>query len=202
MKIPIPVTHQQPWLFDLPITNAAQVRNIVGDLAERLTAMLVKGVRFKTNSQCQYCPDVYAKGVYIESKAVGRTKEIFIYEGRLEKDKEFAATRKLIYCIWHHLTETKYCTTKAELLTDVLTNMQCVYLIPFASIRSICRDRPVEVLNTKYKNRRTYGAPDSPMYGSGYRMQIKLLSDYPHVRIPWQMIQAPMVQKILVLNDG
>lgn len=114
-------------------------------------------------------------GGYIESKVVGKSKQAFIYTGRLEKDRAFVkAGYTLWYGILHHLANTKSVQTVEELRRHVLDSIQSVYLIPFPLLSDICSTLKVEPLNSAYYGPAgTQGAVKN--YGSGFRISLKLL---------------------------
>lgn len=165
-------TEHQGLLFDPEILEGQHgvVRNVIGDLAERLTATLVGGVRHKTDCTADYCPDVSAGTNYFESKAVGRSRTAFVYGGRLLKDREFAATRKLTYIIWHHRVLTTEAKSVAELENMALCGLVACYAVPFCEVDRICSAMTPDRLNSKYG-----GSATRPTYGSGYRINLKLL---------------------------
>lgn len=168
-------TSLQGLLWDPPLDDGdhGRVRNVVGALAERLTAELVGGRIHKTDSTASYCPDVSARGVYFESKAVGRSKTAFVYGGRLDKDRQFAASHRLVYVIWHHGADSKLAQTESELEALVLRTMRVLYVVPFAAIDRLCV--VPDKLNSKYG-----GSDSRPEYGSGYRIPLMYLSRWIH----------------------
>jgi hypothetical protein len=163
-------TERQLLLWERPLGNHGDVRCVVGDLAETLTARLVGGARHKTDSRAAYCPDVSANGTYFESKAVGRSRTAFVYGGRLDKDRVFAASHRLVYVIWHHGADSKLAATAEQLVALVLRTMRCVYVVPFGAIDRLCSTIKPDRLNSKYG-----GSDSRPEYGSGYRIRLSLL---------------------------
>lgn len=166
---------RQPLLWDEPLGNHGHIRAVIGNLAEQLTAEYLNGFRHKTVSTCAYCPDV-SRGTppseFFESKAAGLSGQTFIYEGRLVKDRAFAALNPLSYVIWHHRAETKQVSTVGELERLVLRMMRKLYVIPFAEVDAICSRRPIEALNS------AYGGTDRKVYGSGYRIPLGILPSF------------------------
>lgn len=162
----------------MPLGNHGHVRTVIGDLVERLTARLVGGRRHKTQSTADYCPDVSATvagaPVYYESKAAGKSRQTFVYAGRLRKDVDFAASHALWYVVWHHHAETKRAATVGGLESLVLAEMRAAFVVPFARFAEICRGRVEEPLNSKYGS--SQDRPDT--YGSGFRVPIKHLEHY------------------------
>ena len=169
----------QLLIWDPPLGNHGHVRNVIGNLVEDLTAALIDGHRHKTDSRAEYCPDVSADNVYYESKAAGRSRQTFIYSGRLIKDRLFTADYNLKYVIWHHQAETKTAKTVGELERLILRSMRSVYIVPFSSVDTICSALAEEKLNSKY------GGTCRKTYGSGYRISIKLLSEFMIAHLPY-----------------
>lgn len=167
-------TEVQNFLYEEALRGHGHVRTVVGDLMERLTAAMVCGRRHKTQSNVDYCPDVScidSTGVrYFESKAAGMSKQVFIYEGRILKDREFVKQgNRLDYVIWHHLADTKKASTVQELETLLYASLQCVWTVPLVEIDRICSGLTVENLNSNY------GGTDRKTYGSGFRIPLSLL---------------------------
>lgn len=52
--------NEQPLLWEVPLGNHGHSRNVIGQLAEELTAAYVGGRRHKSDSTKDYCPDVSA----------------------------------------------------------------------------------------------------------------------------------------------
>lgn len=165
----------QSTLWDFPIGNHGHVRTVLGDFVEDLTALLLGGKRHKTDSTKDYCPDVSVieRDAYFECKAAGLSKQTFVYEGRVERDRDFAAHHGLFYVIWHHRTETKLARTVNELKQMFLANMQRVYIVPFMVIDDYCRSHTPEKLNSKYGKH-----SDAETYGSGYRINLRDIAEY------------------------
>lgn len=170
-------TDFQSLLFDdyhdVPLTGHGQVRTLLGKWAEWLTVGLFNGKRHKTDSTCDYCPDVSVSGNFIECKAAGRTNQTFVYRGRLDHDWLFARDHPLFYCIWHHATDTKAHATAFSLCREFIATLRGLIVVPFWAFYSIARRRPCEKLNSKY------GSSDSnPTYGAGYRVSFRLLDQW------------------------
>lgn len=167
----------QLTLWDMPLGNHGHVRTVLGDFVEDLTAMLFGGRRHKTDCTKDYCPDVSVveRDLYLECKAAGLSRQTFIYAGRIERDRKFAAHHGLYYAIWHHRARTVLASTVSELQQLFLASMQCIYVVPFAVIDALCKSP--QKLNSKYGHSDT-----NPVYGSGYRIRLQDLT-------PWRLIE-------------
>lgn len=168
----------QSRLWDELLGNHGHCRTVLGDFAESLTAKILRGRRYRTDSRSEYCPDVFALGAWFEVKAAGRTNQTFVYAGRLAKDRTFSASRQLYYVIWHHAAETRTCRTKDDLRRLFLSSLKCIYVVEFAEIDAIAATIPATRLNSKY------GHSDSnPTYGSGYRIPLSRVVARPHLTL-------------------
>jgi len=163
-------------LFDEPLRGHGHVRVVSGNMAETMTAAFTGGTRISTDSRADYCPDVVAeiegRKVFIECKAVGLSNETFVYHGRLEKDRLFAAEHSLMYAIWRHRAATKKCSTVQQLQAAWLTSLEAAYLVPFKDFFDIAIGSGIEKLNSAYGSSRT----QPKMYGSGYRVRLAKLA--------------------------
>jgi len=165
-------------MWDEPLGNHGHCRTVLGDFAETLTAKLLRGKRYRTDSRCAYCPDVFALGAWFEVKAAGRTNQTFVYAGRLEKDRAFSRDRQLYYVVWHHAAETIQARTKDDLRRLFLASLKAIYVIEFAEIDAIAATIPVCRLNSKYGHSDT-----NPAYGAGYRIPLSRIRQRPHLTL-------------------
>lgn len=191
--------HDNPQLrlFDEPLGNHGHVRYILGDFVETLTAELFRGTRHSTGhkqhnnkqrnnsdqQQVYYAPDICcerycfccqnAHYFYLECKATGRSNQFLIYQGRLEKDRIFAETHQLFYCIWHHNTNTLLYSSTQELRDALLSHLRGIYIIPFLAVDEAAKSRRVQKLNSHYGN-----SDGNPVYGCGITMPLSLFNDF------------------------
>jgi hypothetical protein len=163
----------QLTMFDEPLGGHGHIRTLIGDWAEDLTAWFFNGIRRKTDSRCDYCPDVSVSGGFIECKAAGQTRQTFVYSGRLDRDWVFSQSHRLWYCIWHHDVKTKSFDFVSELLRAFIVSLKAVYVVPFWAFYSVARSRPCVRLNSKYG-----GSDKNPTYGAGYRVNLSNLNDW------------------------
>jgi hypothetical protein len=184
MKISAP---KSPWkqaqMFDLPIGNHGHIRTIIGDTVENLTCRVFGGVRHKTQSTADYCPDISIPAarpiLYLECKAAGLSNQTFVYEGRLEKDRIFSKANELLYVIWWHKLATKTIQTEGELRSKLLESFRGLYIIRFKYIDQLAKAIPATPLNSHYGHSDT-----NKLYGSGIRLPLKLFHTVPHTFIP------------------
>lgn len=153
--------------------NHGLIRTVIGNFFEDATAQHVNGARHRTDSRCDYCPDVSNSDSFYEVKAVGRSKQVLIYRGRLQKDLIFASTHKLFYCIWHHSVLTTELETVLELKRSLLNSNPIAYVVPFSEVYRVCKSIEVTPLNSKYG-----GSNSRAQYGSGYRVPISKFKDF------------------------
>lgn len=174
---------KQLWLFNVDdyrstllvdgSVNHGLVRTVIGNYYEDKTAKLFQGTVHRTDSRCDYCPDVSACNKFYEVKAVGNSGQAFIYAGRLVKDIRFAEDHALYYCIWRHSVKTQLVNTVAELKAKLATSTLGYMLVPFSDVLMLCRASQVTKLNSKYG-----GSDSNPRYGSGYRISVSKLAQY------------------------
>lgn len=184
---------RQPLLFPENLGNHGHVRNVIGELAEELTAHYVSGRRHKVQGNVIYCPDVSRREGFFESKAAGNSNQTFIYGGRLEKDRNFAMSgNRLWYVIWHHEAASKGVETTEALRSLVLQKTRKVYVVPFLVMDNICGEITPDKLNSKYG-----GSDSRPIYGTGYRIPLKLLESWCTDTFPGGLspISFPVMRK-------
>lgn len=185
MKLPgFKSSESQAVMWERPIGNHGACRALIGDFAETLTARLLRGRRYRTDSRCNYCPDVFALGAWFEVKAAGRNCETFVYAGRLEKDKVFARDRELYYVIWHHRANTLRAASREDLMRLFLMNLQAIYIVPFSRVIEVAEAVTATPLNSKYGKSDT-----NPIYGSGYRLPLKKLAAGECLTIDVQIVR-------------
>lgn len=171
-----PTTRSQLRLFEQPLGNHGHRRTVIGKYYEMLTASFLRGHRHKTNSQADYCPDIslrwpFGGPLYLECKAVGRSRTAFVYKGRLERDYEFAQSHALGYVIWHHFVKTNDIETVEALHRELGANTLRFYIVPFHVVWELVADRQPEKLNSKYGRSHEY--PGN--YGMGYKLPLRWL---------------------------
>lgn len=162
----IDVEFYQPSLFGFNLGNHGHRRYVVGDFIEYMTAKILRGKRHKCAGNYDYCPDVSVCGKYIECKAMGKSNQTLIYQGRLEKDRAFVNQgNDLYYAIWSHNSNTLNFNIVEDLQFNILINIEWMALVPFYDIEQYCLWKKPERLNSI-----NYGSPENPLYGSGYRI--------------------------------
>lgn len=180
-----PISDPQLRLWDEPLGNHGHVRIVIGDFVEELTALLFDGVRHKTDSTKDYCPDVSVPqlDLFLECKAAGRSNETFVYSGRMERDATFAETNRLFYVIWHHTANTMQARTVNELKSLLLSRLQSIYIVPFGVIEFLSLSiSDIVKLNSHYG---LTNGDKKKEYGSGYRIKLSKLADYKFM--DWQV---------------
>ncbi len=176
------IKREQYRLFAEPLGNHGTVRTTLGDFAETMVAKLIGGRRYRTDSTALYCPDIVVRGYtidkYFEVKSVGRTRESLIYAGRLVKDSVFAETNELYYVFCCHSVDSKMCSDDFELKCMFLATLDKIIIAPFESVYTAAKMSDVTPLNTNYG-----WSNGSKLYGSGYRLPIKRLLQFPHLKL-------------------
>ncbi len=181
MRLPN-IKREQYRLFAEPLGNHGTVRTTLGDFAETMVAKLLCGRRYRTDSTAAYCPDIVVRGYtadkYFEVKSVGRNRESFIYVGRLEKDLAFAENNELYYVFCCHSVDSKICSDSFELKCMFLATLDKIIIAPFESVYAAAKLSDVTPLNSAYGKH-----SDPKTYGSGYRLPIKRLLQFPHLKL-------------------
>lgn len=93
------------WIGDRVLSSYPMTRPYIGDFFEEATCSLLDAQRLKTDSSADICPDLYvpSEGVYLESKAVGRSNTSILYEHRIAKyDRFLREGHRLYYVFWRH----------------------------------------------------------------------------------------------------
>lgn len=188
MQISRPITETQGLLFNRQNhyrggLNPGRVRNIVGGMFEKLTALVFDGQLHKCSGPLgSYAPDVCLKnGQYLEVKGVGKTRKAFIYEGRIKKDDLFVENHSLSYCFWHHKASTLEVQTADELIAEVLGSLQYMIIAPWKVVRVIALQSPEMKLNSGY------GGTDRQVYGSGRRFSLQKLGSFKCLTVTTEM---------------
>ena len=150
--------------------NHGRIRTAVGEFFETLTAEILGAVRHVIDSRCEYCPDLSLGQTYLEVKAVGRSRQMFVYAGRLAKDRELFKRHPLCYVIWSHSLDTQLVTNVAQLKTQLRKSINCHYYVPFEFLFETFRPLVPVRLNSRYGAGR--------LYGSGYRLSLTKLAEF------------------------
>lgn len=161
------------------VCTVAACRNYMGDAFEELTAIITGGTRLKTDSTKDVCPDIKIdERTFLESKSIGCSGAVIVYESRLAKDLAFAESHgiELFYVLWRHGCKIAEGVRLGDLRTEAMNRVKGVIIIPLSDLKSILSDLPVTVLNAKHKAR-GYG---SMGYNNGWRVPYSRISNrYP-----------------------
>jgi hypothetical protein len=104
-----------------------------------------------------------------------------IYEGRLEKDKVFAENNQLFYVLLCHSVDSMICHNTFEIRVAFLSTLRQIIVAPFDSVYEAAKMSKVTKLNSAYGHSDT-----NPVYGTGYRLPIKRLLTFPHLKLAVQ----------------
>lgn len=164
-------------LFDRPINGHGAARYVVGHFYEMLTKRMFNGDKHRCSSKATYCPDVSIGGeLFLECKAVGPSKSVLVYSGRLDKDWDFSCKHQLFYVVWHHgVKNCSQYTTQEDLQAMLLLETRWCAVVPFDDIWRLCRKYREKTINTQYGI-----SKGSPLYGSGYCIPV-------HEIEPWKL---------------
>lgn len=210
MNLPLPKLSVTPrTLFPVetlesleqPITSAA-ARNVIGDFYEEATANITGAHRLRTSSNHHVCPDLRYrhhrypdKGkrsrIFFESKAVGNTRHVIIYENRWSKDHQWLRKHKakLYYCIWSNCHTLGTTPTISGIHKALAHHTLSLFIIPTTgstSLATLLPALPLRVLNTAYiqsgpnaGRRLGYGCKSSSV-GVGWSVPLKQIAQLCH----------------------
>lgn len=147
----------------------AQTRNWAGDFFEGLTAALLHANRHKTDSRATVCPDLsIGDRDYFESKSVGKTGAVIVYDSRLEKDLKWTGETgaALHYVVWRHKSGCTGFKLRSALWANLAETAYEALIFPLATLAELCDAAPKRVVNNGGKG----GDGKAWGYGSrGYR---------------------------------
>lgn len=146
----------------------AACRSYVGDFFEELTVNTFGGQRLKTDSTKDICPDIQIRDTtFLESKSVGCSGAIIVYESRLMKDLAFVAEGNTLYYIfWQHNCRITDGMKLGALRDALAVSVKSVTVVPLEKLRQSLTT--LKVLNAKH-TARGYG---SHGYTSGYQPRL------------------------------
>lgn len=185
---PARVRFDQPDLWndarDFHFKSFAQTRNYVGDFCEAATAAASGAQRIKTNGTFDVCPDLkFDDRTFFESKAVGKSGSVIIYDSRFEKDIDWTREHgaDLFYWIWRHDLDCQNVATLFDLRRGLGARMRYAMIIAHSTLAEIVAERPKKMLNKQYAGdgaRLGYGTR-SKGYGFGWSIPTSLIFARP-----------------------
>lgn len=160
------------------IRSKGEARWAVGDVCEDLVAKISGGKRLVTDCSKSYCPDIcYDSDVFFESKAVGRSGQMILYDNRILKDLAFVKDHncQLFYWVANHSSSVlDFCSRSIDdLKRSVCAGLKSISVVPVDMINSLVCGVDSRVVNsgyTKSGNRLGYG---SNGYGRGWTVSYK-----------------------------
>lgn len=172
--------NRQTLIFDpdplLESTGAA--RSWVGDFFEQLTASLTSGLRLKTDSGCDICPDILlqAGGMgsparFAECKAVGQSGQAIMYKCRFEKDRRAIEENglQIYYFFWRHRSPVLASETINHLRGALAGSIERVGIISRQTLEEILANRQPRRINSQYQKN---GPQNYAKYGEGWAFPI------------------------------
>ena len=171
-------SHSQLRLFDTRLSGHGSARYASGMFYENLTATVFGGKRHVCDSRADYCPDVsIGEHLFLECKSVRKGSSVLIYEGRLQKDWNFATSHELFYVVWcHNVNRACDFQTVEDLHAALLLKTLWCAVIPFDEIWRLCSVNKRKVLNTRYGK-----SSNSGLCGAGYAIPVKCVE-------PWRLL--------------
>lgn len=137
----------------------AACRNYVGDFFEELTANAFQGTRLKTDSTCDVCPDIQVgEKQFLESKSVGCSGAIIVYNSRFHKDLAFEAEgNRLHYVFWQHDCRIEEGMYLGDLRDMLAKRVRSVTVVSLQHLSNALIGVPLKTLNAKH-TARGYGS--------------------------------------------
>lgn len=126
---------------DRAITSLSQARVYVGEFFEKATQTLLRADRLMCVTNADLCPDLVVDGRYLENKSIGKSGELIVRKGQLDREKLF--TRPLYYVLWRHDAAVLGVPSR-EALRDVLAqSAKEVLVISATRIHALAEARPL-----------------------------------------------------------
>lgn len=122
----------------------------IGDFFEEATRKLYGGIRFQTENDCDYCPDVkFRRNYYGEVKASGRSGKIILYESRLARELQWCRENnlRLDYVVWRHRAYIPDCNSKQDIYDALACSVSTVIRVPIQILADIAATLPVKTIN-------------------------------------------------------
>jgi hypothetical protein len=158
MLLPAARQNQERFLPepDIQFTSLAQRRVYVGDFFEQATqALIPDATRLQTSTAADICPDFEHKSGFLETKSVGKSQEIIIRKGKLEREQTFCENNTLFYVLWIHTCPVMTVDTRTTMHVALAQHVRRVVILPAYIIHALCQLRPLT--SWKYNETRTEG---------------------------------------------
>jgi hypothetical protein len=187
MKLPAPRTTRQDQLalwsdvHDTIITRYAEARPFSGDFFEARTSELVNGIRLRTDSTADICPDIREvnhPNRFHESKSVGSSGRALIYKCRWDNDERFVALgNRMTYWFWLHEAKVVLGQSKSEYERKLYDATTGVIILSHRALATVLSALPVKSINNlnRLARRPPTGFGGDVRYGNGWSIPVTLL---------------------------
>lgn len=191
---------RQRFLFerDKLLSGKGACRSWTGDFFEEATARATGAIRFRTDSRCCTCPDMYfVERIFFECKSVGNNGSFIIYSGRLVKDRAFLQDeygRTLLYWLWRHTAAVHENDSILELRGNLSLSVRHVAIVTMDEIVDHLQGKPERQVNkskTSDGRRLGYGNEDKG-YGWGWTVPFNAM--FERCRHAWDYAQLRVYQ--------
>lgn len=145
----------QLQLFEKPLKSKGEKRWACGDFFEQAISEVSGGVRLKTDSTCDICPDIkFDDKTYGESKGVGKNSSVIFYRHRVEKDQEFMEDSgcEIVYWFWKHDCSVLKPETYEILYSKLAESTKYLLVVDSALLLRGTELRESRVVNSGYTN--------------------------------------------------
>lgn len=130
-------------LEDKPMTSLAQRRVYVGEFFEKATQTLFRAQRLLCVTNADICPDLIARGCYLENKSIGKSGELVVRKVQLDREKEFVVGRKVSYVLWRHDAPVIEAPTRDALCAMLAKHAKEVLVISAEKIHELADAKPL-----------------------------------------------------------
>lgn len=183
MRLPKPKqVDRQQRLFDPDkmLMSAGEARWATGEFFEQAAADVSGGVRLRTDSRCDICPDIQLrKDLFFESKGCGRNAAVIFYECRLKKDQDFMRQtgKRIVYWFWHHTYKVSDAESYNTLRDSLAQKTRNLYIVDAGLLAKAVEGKPVRTVNSGYTRdgqRLGYGQRE---YGTGWTLRLSFFRE-------------------------
>lgn len=196
VKLPKPkAVDRQRRLFetDKLLLSKGETRWAVGEFFEQAVADVSGGVRLKTDSRCDICPDLqFTEDLFGETKGIGKNNAVIFYECRFEKDQRFIREtgNSLIYWLWKHDCPVLEAESYNDLRDGLAARTQRLIVIDHDLLERGTQLRAPRIVNSGYNANGQPTGYGKNGTGSGWTIRLSFfldhceqVADLPRVRV-------------------
>lgn len=141
----VPAARQDQLRFlpeeDKDMTSLAQRRVYVGEFFERATQALFRANRLQVTTAADICPDLALGDSFLENKSIGKSGELIIRKGQLDREKQFCEQHSCYYVLWRHMAPVMQSETRHGLYAMLANHAREVLVLHSHTIHQMCAER-------------------------------------------------------------